>query len=70
MEVRQHPLPTEVIPKNTWIIIQQPSKQIRAITCEDSEIVNGKHIVRANGYGFSKKVFPVSKIVKQARTTK
>lgn len=66
MQIRQRPLPTEVIPKNTWVIIQQPSKQIRAITCEESEIVDGKHMIKANGYGFSGKPFPVSKIVKTA----
>lgn len=66
MKIRQPPLPTEVIPKDTWIIIQLPTKQIRAITCEESEIVDGKHVVKANGYGFSRKVFPVSKIVKKA----
>jgi len=49
-----------------WEIIQQPSKQIRAITCEESEIVDGKHMIKANGYGFSGKAFPVSKIVKTA----
>lgn len=66
MQIRQRPLPTEVIPKDTWVIIQQPSKQIRAITCEESEIVDGKHMIKANGYGFSGKAFPVSKIVKTA----
>lgn len=69
MEIRQYPLPTEVIPKDTWIIIQQPTKQIRAMTAEDSEIVDGKHVVKANGYGFTKKVFPVSKIIKTAELT-
>ena len=66
MQIRQPPLPTEVIPKNTWVVIQLPSKQIRAITCEESEVVDGKHVVKANGYGFSRKAFPVSKIVKKA----
>ncbi|OBQ46242.1 hypothetical protein [Halodesulfovibrio spirochaetisodalis] len=67
MQIRQRPLPTEVIPKNTWIIIQQPTKQIRAITCEESEIIDGKHVVKANGYGFSGKEIPVSKIVKRTK---
>jgi hypothetical protein len=64
MQIRQHPLPTELIPKHTWIVLSQPTKQIRAITVEDSEVVDGKHVVKASGYGFKAKVFPVSKVVK------
>lgn len=66
MQIRQHPLPTELIPKHTWIILSQPTKQIRAITVEDSEVVDGKHVVKASGYGFTAKVFPVSKVIKTA----
>lgn len=66
MEIRQYPLPTEVISKHTWIVIDQPTKQIRALTVEDSEIVDGKHVVKASGFGFTAKVFPVSKIIKKA----
>lgn len=36
------------------------------MTVEDSEIVDGKHVVKANGYGFTAKRIPVSKIVKTA----
>lgn len=66
--MKQYPLPTEVIPKNTWINIMWWKKQVRALTMHDSEIVDGVHLVEVMGFGFGRKVIPVTDVVARLYT--
>ena len=68
MQTRQHPLPTELIPKHTWLVIKHHSRHVRALTTQDSEVVDGRHIVKIMGYGLKNKVVPVSSIVSRFST--
>lgn len=61
--MKQYPLPTELIPKHTWINIMWWKRVVRALTTQDSEIVDGVHQVEVMGLGFGHKVIPVTEII-------